>query len=146
MKGIKTMELDVCKANIMASPTLFEAFAGTVELDSTFIKQKKSENHQMNVLEVSYSKNRQGGDRNYSGKRGYSGTSNSNQGSPINAAVDYRFYENHEYLAFNSDHNNTLHLKRVKRGHLEGRCRRLPGNLPGNWNYPRLGIMYPITR
>jgi hypothetical protein len=32
MKGIKTTELDVCKANIMASPTLREDFAGTVEL------------------------------------------------------------------------------------------------------------------
>jgi hypothetical protein len=29
---------------------------------------------------------------------------------------------------------------------LEGRYRRLPGNLPGNQNYPRSGVMYPINR
>jgi hypothetical protein len=70
MKGIKTTELDVCKANIMASPTLREDFAGTVERYSIFIKQTKAENLQMNVSEVNYSKNRQGGGSIFSGKWG----------------------------------------------------------------------------
>jgi hypothetical protein len=41
MKWIKMMELDVCKANTMASPTLREGFSVAVELYSTFIKQLK---------------------------------------------------------------------------------------------------------
>jgi hypothetical protein len=60
MKGIKTMELDVCKANIMASPTLRDDLSGMVELYSSFIKQMKAENPQMNVSEVNYSKGKQG--------------------------------------------------------------------------------------
>jgi hypothetical protein len=52
----------------MASPTLRDNFTATVELYSTFIKQMKAENPQMNVLEVNYSKNRQGGN-NSSGRR-----------------------------------------------------------------------------
>jgi hypothetical protein len=32
MKGIKTTELDVCKANTLASPTLHDNFTATVEL------------------------------------------------------------------------------------------------------------------
>jgi hypothetical protein len=59
MKGIKATELDVCKAKIMASPTLCDNFTATVELYFTRIKQMKAENPQMNVSEVNYSKNRQ---------------------------------------------------------------------------------------
>jgi hypothetical protein len=38
LKGIKTTEMDVCKAQVMASPTLRDDFPATVELYSTFIK------------------------------------------------------------------------------------------------------------
>jgi hypothetical protein len=72
MKGINMTELDVCKASIMAIPTLHDTFVATVELHSTFIKQKKAENPQMNVLEVNYSRNKQRGGNNSSGKRGSS--------------------------------------------------------------------------
>jgi hypothetical protein len=75
----------------------------------------------MKVSEVNYSKNKQGSDNSYSGKRGSSGISNSNQGSSSNATVDGGFYEKHEYLALSSDHKNNLHLKRVKRGHVPNR-------------------------
>jgi hypothetical protein len=105
----------------MAYPSLRQYFSGTAELYSTFIKQMKAENPQMNVSEVNYSKNRQGGGRNYSGKRGSSGTSNSNQGSSMNVDGDDFFYEKHEYLDLSSDQKNTLHLKCVKRGHVPDR-------------------------
>jgi hypothetical protein len=62
----------------------------------------------MNVSEVNYSKNKQGGGRNYSGKRGSSGISNSNQGSLSNATADDCFYEKHGYLVLSSDQKNTL--------------------------------------
>jgi hypothetical protein len=52
LKGIKTIELDVCKMQVMASPSLCDNFAATVELYSTFIKQMKAENPQLNVSEV----------------------------------------------------------------------------------------------
>jgi hypothetical protein len=42
LKGIKTTELDVCKAQLMASPSLRDNFAAIVELYSTFIKQLKA--------------------------------------------------------------------------------------------------------
>jgi hypothetical protein len=67
MKVIKTTELDICEANIIASPTLCDNFTGMVELYSTFIKEMKAENTQINVSEVNYSKNRQSGE-NSSGK------------------------------------------------------------------------------
>jgi hypothetical protein len=108
MKGINTMELDVCKASIMSIPNMCDNYSGTVKLYLTFIKQMKADNHQMNVLEVNYSKNRQGGGKISSGKRGSSGISISNSS---NAAVDDRFYEKHEYLALSSDNKNTLRLK-----------------------------------
>jgi hypothetical protein len=38
----------------MASPSLRDDFAATVELYSTFIKQLKAENPQFNVSEVSF--------------------------------------------------------------------------------------------
>jgi hypothetical protein len=121
MKAIKTTELDVCKANIMDSPNLREDFAGTVELYLTFIKQTKAETQHMNVSEVNYSKGKQGGGRSHSGKRCSSGISNSNQGSSSNVAADDRFYEKHDYLDLYSDQKNTLHLKRVKHGHMPNR-------------------------
>jgi hypothetical protein len=43
LKGIKTTELDVCKTQVMASPSLYDDFAATVELYSTFIKKMKAE-------------------------------------------------------------------------------------------------------
>jgi hypothetical protein len=33
------------------------------------------------------------------------------------AAVDYRFFDKHEYHALTPDKKNTLHLKRLERGH-----------------------------
>jgi hypothetical protein len=88
MKGIKTTELYVCKANIMASATLSDHFTAMVYL--TFIKQRKADNHQMNVSEVNYCKNRKICKHSY-GKRGSSGISN--------GEVADRFYEKHEYHA-----------------------------------------------
>jgi hypothetical protein len=43
LKEIKTTELDVCKAQVMASPSLRDNFAASVELYSNFIKQMKAE-------------------------------------------------------------------------------------------------------
>jgi hypothetical protein len=54
LKGINTTELDLCKRQVMASPSLRDNFATTVELYSTFIKQIKAENPQLNVSEVSF--------------------------------------------------------------------------------------------
>jgi hypothetical protein len=54
LKLIKTPELDVCKTQVMASPSLRDNFAATVELYSTFIKIMKAENPQLNVSEVSF--------------------------------------------------------------------------------------------
>jgi hypothetical protein len=42
LKGIKSFELDVCKTQVMARPSLRDDFAATVELYSTFIKQMKA--------------------------------------------------------------------------------------------------------
>jgi hypothetical protein len=41
LKGTKKTELGVYKAQVMASPSLCDDFAATVELYSTFIKQLK---------------------------------------------------------------------------------------------------------
>jgi hypothetical protein len=60
LKGIKTAELDVCKTQVMASPYLRDNFAATVELYSTFIKQMKAENPQLNVSEVSFARGKAG--------------------------------------------------------------------------------------
>jgi hypothetical protein len=54
LKGIKMTELDVCKTQVMGSPSLRDNFTATVELYSTFIKQMKAENPQLNVSEVSF--------------------------------------------------------------------------------------------
>jgi hypothetical protein len=60
-EGDKINGVGCLQANIMAHPTLLEDFDGTVELNSIFIKQMKAEKTQMNVLEVNWSKNKQGG-------------------------------------------------------------------------------------
>jgi hypothetical protein len=111
LKGIKTTELDVCKTQVMASPTLLDDFSSTVELYSTFIKQMKAEKPQLNVSEVSFARGK--GRKNSFGKRGSSGIANAS-----NAAVDDRFFEKHEYKAFTPEHNNTLRLRRLKCGNV----------------------------
>jgi hypothetical protein len=88
LKGIKTTELDVCKTQVMASPSLRDYFASAVELYSTFINQMKAENPQLNVSEVRFAHGK--GGKNLFGKRGSSGISNVS-----NATVDDRFFEKH---------------------------------------------------
>jgi hypothetical protein len=111
LKGIKTTELDVCKTQVMASPYLRDDFAATFELYSTFIKQLKAENPQLNVSEVSFARGKAG--KNSYGKRHSTGISNVS-----NAAVDDRFFEKHEYNALTPDQKNTLRLKHLKCGHV----------------------------
>jgi hypothetical protein len=60
LKGIKTTELDVCKMQVMASLSLHDDFSAMVELFSTFIKQMKAENPQLNVSEVSFARGKVG--------------------------------------------------------------------------------------
>jgi hypothetical protein len=76
----------------MASPSLRDNFAATVVLYSTFIKQMKAENPQLNVSEVSFARGNAG--KNSYGKRHSTGISNVS-----NAAVDGRFFEKHTYNA-----------------------------------------------
>jgi hypothetical protein len=76
----------------MASPSLRDDFAATVELYSTFIEQMKAENPHLNVFEVSFASGKAG--KNSYGKRHSTGISNVS-----NAAVDDRFFEKHEYNA-----------------------------------------------
>jgi hypothetical protein len=111
LKGIKTTELDVCKTQVMASPSLCDNFAATVELYYTFIKQMKAKNPQLNVSEVRFARGKAG--KNSYGKRHSTGISNVS-----NAAVDDRFFEKHEYNALVPDQKNTLRLKRLKHGHV----------------------------
>jgi hypothetical protein len=87
LKGIKTTELDVCKIQVIASTSL-DDFASTVELYSTFIKQMKAENAQLNVSEARFAHGKVG--KNSFGKRGSAGISNVS-----NTAVDDRFFEKH---------------------------------------------------
>jgi hypothetical protein len=68
---------------MMASPSLRDEFSATVELYSTFIKQMKAENPQLNVSEVSFALGKAG--KNSFGKRNFTGISNVS-----NAAVDNR--------------------------------------------------------
>jgi hypothetical protein len=126
LKGIKTTELDVCKAQVMASPSLRDDFVATVELYSTFIKQMKAENPQLNVSEVSFARGKAG--KNSYGKRHSTGISNVS-----NAAVDDRFFEKHEYNALTPDQKNTLRLKRLKRVHV-GKSHTGAGNKNGKNN------------
>jgi hypothetical protein len=126
LKGTKTTELDVFKVQVMASPSLRDDFAATVELYSAFIKQLKAENPQLNVSEVSFARGKAG--KNSYGKRHSTGISNVS-----NAAVDDRFFEKHEYNALTPDQNNTLMLKRLKRGHV-GKSHTGDGNNNGKNN------------
>jgi hypothetical protein len=59
---------------MMASPSLCDYFSSTAEIYSTFIKQMKAENPQLNVSEVSFSRGKAG--NNSFGKRCSSGISN----------------------------------------------------------------------
>jgi hypothetical protein len=111
LKGIKTTELDVCETQVMASPSLRDYFASTVELYSTLIKQTKADNPQLNVSEVSFARRKAG--KNSFGKSSSYGISNVS-----NTAVDDRFFEKHEYHALTPEKKNTLCLKRLKRGHV----------------------------
>jgi hypothetical protein len=126
LKGIKTTELDVCKRQVMASPTLRDNFAATVELYSTFIKQMKAKNPQFNVYEVSFARGKAG--NNSYGKRHATGISNVS-----NAAVDDRLFEKHEYNAVTPDQKNTLRRKRLKRGYV-GKSHAGTGNNNGKNN------------
>jgi aminopeptidase-like protein len=85
----------------MASPSLRDSFAATVELYSTFIKQMKAENTLLNVYEVSFAPGKAG--KISYGKRHSTGISNVS-----NAAVDDRFFEKHEYNALTPEQKNTL--------------------------------------
>jgi hypothetical protein len=111
LKGIKITSLDVCKTQVMASPSLRDNFAATVKLYSTFIKHMKAETPQLNVSEVSFERVKEG--KNSYGKRHSTGISNVS-----NAAVDDRFFEKHDYNALTPDQNNMLRLKRLMRGHV----------------------------
>jgi hypothetical protein len=99
---------------MMASPSLRDDFSATVKLYFTFIKQMKDENPQLNVSEVSFARGKAG--KNAFGKRNSTGISNVS-----NAAVDDMFFEKHEYNSLTPEQNNTLHLKRLKCGHV-GKC------------------------
>jgi hypothetical protein len=74
LKGINTTELDVCKTQVMASPSLRDDLTATVEIYSTFIKQMKAVNPQLNVSEVSFACGKAG--KNSFGKRNSTGISN----------------------------------------------------------------------
>jgi hypothetical protein len=126
LKVIKTTELDVCKTQVMASPSLRDNFTATVELYSTFIKKMKAENPHLNVSEVSFARVKAG--KNSYGKRHYTGISNVS-----NAAVDDRFFEKHEYNALIPDQKNTLRRNRLKRGHV-GKSHTGTGNNNGKNN------------
>jgi hypothetical protein len=96
---------------VMASQSLLDDFAPTVELYSTFIKQMKAENPQLNVSEVGFARGKAG--KNSLGKRNSSGISNVS-----NTAVDARFFEKHECHALTPDQNNMIRLKRLKCDHV----------------------------
>jgi hypothetical protein len=110
----------------MASPSLRDNFAATVELYSTFIKQMMAEKPQLNVSEVSFARGKAG--KNSYGKRHSTGISNVS-----NAAVDDRFFEKHEYNALTHDQKNKLRLKRLKHGHV-GKSHTGAGNNNGKNN------------
>jgi hypothetical protein len=126
LKGIKTTYLDVCKAQVIASPSLRDDFSATVELYSTFINQLKAEKPQLNVSEVSFARGKVG--KNSYGKLHSTGISNVS-----NVAVDDIFFEKHEYNALTPDHKNTLRLKRLKCGHV-GKSHTGAGNNNGKNN------------
>jgi hypothetical protein len=111
---------------VMDNPSLRDNFAATVELYSTFIKKMKAENPQLNVSEVSFARGKAG--KNSNGKHHSTGISNVS-----NAAVDYRFFEKHEYNSLTPDQKNTLRLKRLKRGNV-GKIHTVTGNNNGKNN------------
>jgi hypothetical protein len=111
---------------MMASPSLRDYFAATIELYSTFIKHMKAENPQLNVSEVSFAHGKAG--KNSYGKRHSTGISNVS-----NAAVDDRFFENREYNALAPDQKNALRLKHLKHGHV-GKSHTGDGNNNGKNN------------
>jgi hypothetical protein len=100
---MKFIKLDVCKTQVMASPSLRDNFEATVELYSTFIKQMKAENTQLNVSEVSFARGK--ASKSSFGKRHSTGISN--------AAVVNRFFEKHDYNALTPDQKNTPRLNRL---------------------------------
>jgi hypothetical protein len=110
----------------MASPSLRDDFAANIELYSTFIKQMKAENPQLNVSEVSFARGKAG--KNSYGKRHSTVISNVS-----NTAVDDRFFEKHEYNDLTPDQKNTLRLKHLKRGHV-GKSNTGTGNNNGKNN------------
>jgi hypothetical protein len=71
LKGINTPELDIFKTQVMVSKYIRDDFSSTVELYSTFIKQMKAENTQLNVSEVRFAQGK--GGKNSFGKRGSAG-------------------------------------------------------------------------
>jgi hypothetical protein len=119
----------------MASPSLRDDFAATVELYSTFIKQMKAKNPQLNVSEVSFSRGRAG--KNSFEKHNSNGISNISK-----AAVDDRFFEKHEYNDLTPDQKNTLRLKRLRRGHF-GKGHTGNGNGNGKSSGKGATIKYP---
>jgi hypothetical protein len=104
LKGIKTTELDICKSQVMASPTLRDDFPSTVELYSTFIKQMKADHPQLHVSEVSYARKSGGGKGG--GKRISSRISNNSNGD-----VAYLFFDKHEYHTMTPEQKKNLLLK-----------------------------------
>jgi hypothetical protein len=108
------------------SPSLRDDVEATVELYSTFVKQLKAENPQLNVSEVSFARGKAG--KNSYGKRHSTGISNVS-----NANVDDRFFEKHEYNDITPDQKNTLRLKRPKRCHV-GKSHTGSGNNNGKNN------------
>jgi hypothetical protein len=73
----------------------------------------KADKPQLNVSEVSFARGTKQGGKNSYGRRGYSGISNVS-----NADADDRFFKKHEYNALTPAQNNSLRLKRLKRGHV----------------------------
>jgi hypothetical protein len=132
LKGIKTTEHDVFKAQVMASPSLRDIFAATFELYSTFIKQFKAENPQLNVSEVSFASGKAG--KNSYEKRHSTGISNVS-----NTNVDDRFFEKDEYNALTPDQKNTLGLKGLKSSHV-GKSHTGAGNNNGKNNWKAVTI------
>jgi hypothetical protein len=111
---------------VMASPSLRDNFAATVELYYTFINHMKAESTQLNVSEVSFARGKAG--KNSFGKRHSTGNSNVS-----NAAVDDMFFEKHACNALTPDQKNMLRLKQLKRGHV-GKGHTGNGNNNGNNN------------
>jgi hypothetical protein len=78
----------------------------------------------LNVSEFSFARGK--AVKNLFGKRNSTGISNVS-----NAAVDDRFFENHEYHALAPDQKNMLRLKRLKRVHV-GKYHSGNDNVNGN--------------